>query len=109
LQVLLLAKELKLLKVGLVSVDGSKVKANASKHCSVTYERAGELVARLELEIADLMARAEAADGRGEEDPQSLPKEIARRAALRDQLDAAKRRLEAQAKARAEADRGRAV
>lgn len=105
LQVLLLAKELKLLKVGLVSVDGSKFKANASKHRSVTYERAGELVAQLELEIADLMARAEAADGRGEEDPQSLPKEIARREALRDQLDAAKRRLEAQAKARAEAER----
>ncbi len=105
LQVLLLARELKLLKVGLVSVDGSKFKANASKHRSVTYERAGELVAQLELEIADLMARAEAADGRGEEDPQSLPKEIARREALRDQLDAAKRRLEAQAKARAEAER----
>ena len=45
LQVLLLAKELKLLRVGLVSVDGSKFKANASKHRSVTYERAGALIA----------------------------------------------------------------
>ena len=44
LQVLLLAKELKLLRVGLVSVDGSKFKANASKHRSVTYERAGALI-----------------------------------------------------------------
>ena len=105
LRVLLLAKELKLLKVGLVSVDGSKFKASASKHRSVTYERAGELVDQLELEIADLMARAEAADDGGEEDPQALPKEIARRQALRDRLDAAKRRLEAQAKARAEAER----
>ena len=105
LQVLLLAKELKLLKVGLVSVDGSKFKASASKHRSVTYERAGELVDQLRLEIADLMERAEAADGSGEEDPQALPKEIARREALRDQLDAARRRLEAQAKARAEAER----
>ena len=41
LQVLLLAKELKLLKVGLVSIDGSKIKANASKHRSVRYDRAG--------------------------------------------------------------------
>ena len=41
LQVLLLAKELKLLRVGLVSIDGSKFKANANKHRSVTYERAG--------------------------------------------------------------------
>ena len=44
LQVLLLAKELKLLKVGLVSVDGSKFDANASKHRCVTYARAGELI-----------------------------------------------------------------
>lgn len=105
LQVLLLAKELKLLKVGVVSVDGSKFKADASKHRSVSYARAGELVDQLKLEIVDLMARAEAADDGGEEDPQALPKEIARREALRDRLDGARRRLEAQGKARAEAER----
>lgn len=105
LQVLLLAQELKLLKLGVVSVDGSKFDANASKHRSVTYARAGELVDQLRLEIGELLARAEAADGSGEEDPQALPKAIARREALRDQLDAARRRLEAQAKARAEAER----
>ena len=105
LQVLLLAKELKLVKVGLVSVDGSKFEANASKHRSVTYERAGELVDQLKLEIAELMARAEAADDDGADDPQALPKEIARREALREKLDAARGRLEARAKARAEAER----
>jgi transposase len=105
LQVLLLARELKLLKVGLVSVDGSKFEASASKHRSVTYGRAGELIDQLKLEIAELLGRAEAADGSGEEDPQALPEEIARREALRDRLDAARRRLEAQAKARAEAER----
>ena len=105
LQVLLLAKELKLLRVGLVSVDGSKFKANASKHRSVTYERAGALIAQLEGEIAALLGRAEAADAAGEDDPQALPKEIARREALRDKLDAARRRLEAQAEARAAAER----
>ena len=82
LQVLLLAKELKLVKVGLVSVDGSKFEASASKHRSVTYERAGELIDQLKLDIADLMERAAAADGEGEDDPQALPKEIARREAL---------------------------
>ena len=106
LQVLLLAKELKLVKVGLVSVDGSKFEASASKHRSVTYERAGELIDQLKLDIADLMERAAAADGEGEDDPQALPKEIARREALCDRLDAARRRLEARAKARAEAERG---
>ena len=105
LQVLLLAKELRLVKLGLVSVDGSKFKANASKHRSVTYRRAGELIDRLELEIAELMARAETADDQGEADPQALPKDIVHKAALRDKLDAARRRLEAEAKARAEAER----
>ena len=105
LQVLLLAKELKLVKVGVVSVDGSKFDANASKHRSVRYDRAGELIEQLRLEIAALMERAEAADAGAAEDPQALPREIARREALRDKLDAARRRLEAQAKARAAAER----
>ncbi len=105
LQVLLLAQELKLVKVGLVSVDGSKFEASASKYRSVTYERAGELIDQLKLEISELMERAEAADGSADDDPQALPKEIARREALRDRLDAARRRLEAGAKARAEAER----
>ena len=105
LQVLLPAKELKLLRVGLVSVDGSKFEANANKHRSVTYERASALIAQLEGEIAALLGRAEAADVAGEDDPQALPKEIARREALRDKLDAARRRLEAQAQARAAAER----
>jgi transposase len=104
LQVLLLAKEWKLLKLGVVSVDGSKIDANASKRRSVTYQRAGELVDQLTLEIADLMARAEKADAGSEADPQALPKELGRRRALHDQLAAAKRRLEAQAKC---AGRGR--
>jgi transposase len=105
LQVLLLAKELKLVKVGVVSVDGSKVDAKASKHRSVTYARAGELVEQLKLEIADLLARAEQADGSGEDAPQVLPEEIGRLTALRAKLDAARQRLEAQARARAEVER----
>ena len=98
LQVLLLAKELKLVKVGVVSVDGSKFDANASKHRSVRYDRAGELIEQLRLEIAALMERAEAADDGASEDPQALPREIARREALCARLDAARRRLEARAK-----------
>jgi hypothetical protein len=79
LQVLLLAKELRLVKLGVVSVDGSKFDANASKHRAVTYQRAGELIDQLKLEIADLLGRAEAADASGEEAPQALPKAIAAR------------------------------
>ena len=105
LQVLLLAKELKLVKLGVVSVDGSKFAANASKHRSVRYDRAGELIEQLRLEIAALMERAEAADDGATEDPQALPREIARREALCARLDAARQRLEARARARAEAER----
>ena len=105
LQVLLLARELKLLKVGLVSVDGTKLDANASKHRGLRYDRAVELVEQLKLDVADLLARAEQADGTGADDPQALPEEIARREVLREKLDAACKRLEAQAKARAERER----
>lgn len=52
LEVLLLAKELKLLKVGTVSVDGTKIDANASKHKSVRYDRAKALVKKLKVDIA---------------------------------------------------------
>ena len=105
LQVLLLARELKLLKVGMVSVDGTKMDANASKHRSLRYDRARELVEQLKLDVDDLLAQAERADGSEEVDPQALPAEIARREVLREKLDAACKQLEAQAQARAEKER----
>lgn len=105
LQVLLLAKELKLLKVGTVSVDGSKIDANASKHRSVRYDRALALRAQLQQEIDGLMSQAEQADLREREDGTRLPNELSRLAKLRAQMDRATARLEAQAKAQAERDR----
>jgi transposase len=104
-QVLLLARELGLLKLGMVSIDGTKIDANASKIRSVRYDRAQALRAQLDEDIAALMARAEAADADDADDPQALPKEIARRQALRDKLDAACARLEAEAAARAQDER----
>lgn len=104
-QVLLLAKELGLLKLGTVSIDGTKIDANASKIRSVRYDRAKALREQLDRDIAELMARAEAADAADAPDPQVLPEEIARRGALRDKLDAACTRLEAEAAARAAEER----
>jgi transposase len=106
LQVLLLARELKLVRVGLVSVDGTKVDANASKHRSVRYDRAKALVEQLRADIDELLAKAEQADSAGGGDSQSLPEELARREKLAEQLDAACQRLEKQAKARAEREQG---
>lgn len=104
LEVLLLARESGLLRLGTVSIDGTKIDANASKIRSVRYDRAQGLRAKLAADIAELTARAEAADAE-DDDPQALPAEIARRAALKEKLDAACARLEAEAKARAEAER----
>jgi transposase len=105
LQVLLLARESGLLRLGMVAIDGTKLDANASKIRSVRYDRAKELRQRLAADIAELTARAEAADAEGQPDPQALPAEIARREALKAKLDAACARLEEQARAEAEAAR----
>lgn len=102
LQVLMLAKEAGLVRVGTVAIDGTKIDANASKIKSLRYDRAKALREKLKADIAALMAKAEAADIEGE-DPQALPAEIARREALYKKLDEACARLEAQAKAEAEA------
>ena len=103
-QVLLFARETGLLRLGTVSIDGTKVDANASKIRSVRYDRAKDLRAKLTADIAELMAQAEAADAE-DRDPQALPAELARREALKAKLQAACARLEAEAKAEAEAGR----
>ena len=105
LQVLLLARESGLLRLGTVSIDGTKLDANASKIRSVRYDRARQLREKLAADIAELTAKAEAADTEAQPDPQALPKEIARREALKARLDAACARLEEQARAEAAAAR----
>jgi len=104
LEVLLVARETGLLQLGTVSIDGTKIDANASKIRSLRYDRARVLREKLAADIAALTAKAEAADAE-DEDPQALPREIARRAALKEKLDAACARLEAEAKAQAAAER----
>jgi len=103
--VLELARELKLLKVGTVSVDGTKISANANKSRGIRYDRAGELVEQLKLEVAELLDQAERTDRGDEVDGQSLPEEIARRDRLRDKLEQARARIEARAKKKAEEER----
>ena len=87
LQVLLLAKELKLLRVGTVSVDGTKVDANANKRNSIRYDRAGALREQLRGEIEGLLGQAEHADTDDAPDPQGLPEALSRRETLRAKLD----------------------
>ncbi|MBU0719502.1 MAG: IS1182 family transposase [Planctomycetes bacterium] len=101
LQVLQLARSLGVLKVGTVSVDGTHVRANASKDKNVRYDRAGELEEQLKLDIAELLAKADQTDQREENDGQSLPDDIARRERLLERMQQARKELEERAQARA--------
>lgn len=96
LHVLLLARETGLLRLGTVSIDGTKIDADASKIRSMRYDRAMALRAKLAANIAALTAQAETADAE-DQDLQALPAELARRGALKAKLDAACTRLEAEA------------
>lgn len=105
-QVLQLARELKLLKVGTISVDGTKVDANASKHRNVRYDRAGDLIEQLEADIAALLDQAKEADCSEREAGQQLPEGLARREKLKAELAVARKRLEDEAKASAAREQG---
>jgi transposase len=63
-QVLLLAREAGLLKLGSIALDGTNIHANASRHSALSYEHAVKLEAQLKAEVKELMALTEAADGR---------------------------------------------
>ena len=106
-QVLEQAREVGVLKVGTVSVDGTKLKANASKHQNISYDRAGELLEQLDLEVRELLTQAESADQGDREDGQRIPEEIARREALKEKLSQARARIEKRAQARADAEQAK--
>ena len=107
-RVLQLAQELKLLRVGqvTVAVDGTKILANASKHAAVSYERAGQMIEQLESEVAQLMGKAEEADSTPLEDGLTIPEEITRRQERKAQLAKARARIEARARAKAATEMG---
>jgi transposase len=108
-QVLALARELGLGRVGRVAVDGTKIKANASKHKAMSYDRLPQKARQLRDEVADLLAQAEATDAREDAeasaDPRGVdvPAELQRRETRLGRIREAKRALEARAKAAAAA------
>jgi transposase len=109
-QVLKLCAEAGLVKLGRVAVDGTKVKANASKHKAMSYARMGEREVALKAKVAELLARADATDEaedaeygedrRGDELPEELQRAEGRLAKIR----AAKAALEVQAREQAATD-----
>ncbi len=95
IKVLLVASEIgNLKKVGGISVDGTKISANASKHSAVSYKRALKKIKQLELEIEQLTQKAEEADSTPLLDGLTIPDEISRREKRKKALEKAKAAIE---------------
>jgi transposase/cytochrome oxidase assembly protein ShyY1 len=105
--VLQLAQALRLSKVGTVSVDGTKIGANASKHAAVSYQRAGELIAQLELEVNQLLERAQQAEAQERQEPLDIPAELKRRQSRKAALQKARQVIEERAKEMAAAQQAK--
>jgi transposase len=99
-QVLMLAREMGVLKMGTVALDGTKIHANASRHSALSYEHAGKIEAQLQAEVAELMAKAGAADQADVPDGMSIPDELARREQRLAEIARARAAIEARAKER---------
>jgi transposase len=99
-QVLDMAREMGVLKLGTVALDGTKIHANASRHSALSYEHASKIAAQLQAEVADLLRKAEAADQADVPDGMSIPEELARREARLAAIAKARATIEARAKER---------
>jgi transposase len=110
-QVLKIALEAGAMKVGRVALDGTKIKANASKHKAMSYDRMKDKERDLRAEVKEMMAQAEAADAEederyGDKRGDELPAELARRETRLKAIREAKRALEAKAREKAAAEGG---
>jgi transposase len=95
--VLGVAREIGVLKLGTVALDGTKIHANASRHSALSYEHANKIEAQLKAEVADLLGRAEAADQADIPDGMQVPEELARREKRLAEIVRAKAVIEARA------------
>lgn len=96
-QVLEIARENQLSKFGTVSLDGTKIHANASRHSALSYGHAQRIEAQLRAEVQELLELADQADNRSVPEGASLPEEIARREERLAAIAAAKAKIEARA------------
>ena len=101
-RVLMLAREMGVLKMGTVALDGTKINANASRHSALSYEHATKLEAQLKQEVAELLAKAEAADAADLPDGMSIPDELALREERLKKIAEARAKIEARAAERHE-------
>jgi transposase len=95
-QILLVARMMGFLNLGKISLDGSKIQANASKHSAMSWGHAVELERQLKKEVERLMAMAETADAAVPEG-MDIPEELKRREVRLAAIAEAKAKLEARA------------
>jgi transposase len=96
-QILLLAQAAGVLRLGQVSLDGTKVEANASKHKALSYEHASKLETQLRAEVAQLLETAAQADREDRPDGMNLPEELSRRQERLAAIERAKAEIERRA------------
>ena len=101
-QVLQIARENQVSRFGTVSLDGTKIHANASRHSALSYAHAEKIEAQLKAEVQEMLKLAEAADQSDLPDGVSLPDEIKRREDRLAAIAEAKTKIEARAKERLE-------
>jgi transposase len=103
-QVLGIAGQMKLLKLGTIALDGTKVHANASRHHALSYQRANDIQAQLKREVTELLARAERTDVTEARQPLDIPAELARRETRLAAITEAKAEIERRAAERTAAE-----
>ncbi len=103
-QVLVLAREMKLLKLGHIALDGTKIDANASKHKALSWAHANKVEAQLRQEVQTLLALAESSDRAAVPDGMDVPGEIARREDRLSAIAQAKAKIEQRAAERHQAE-----
>jgi transposase len=103
-QVLMLAREMKLLKLGHIALDGTKIDANASKHKALSWAHANKIEAQLRQEVQTLLALAENSDNAALPDGMDVPAEIARREQRLSAIAQAKAKIEQRAAERQQAE-----
>ena len=96
-QILLIAHEMGVMKLGSVSLDGTKIKANASKHHALSWDYARKLEKQLKGEIKDLLRKAQKADKENLPEGMNIPEELARRESRLEAIAAAKAQIEQRA------------
>ena len=99
-QVLVLAREMKCLKLGNIALDGTKIAANASKHKALSWDHANKIEAQLREEVQLLLKLAEESDSRPVNDGLDVPAEIARREQRLGAIAQAKAKIEQRARER---------